>query len=317
MFFFHHAPELVRIILSASSVTARILSLAVLLLSLAPLGSIYVLFFSIGLGTGGGNYSHSDSSSQSGDDLGTTGSSSSYEDSLAAVLKNPNATLEDLWTAIFDSQMMFPQNLQAKAVLAALNHNDLVWLPVSAQSMHHLRILLPWILSFILGVLIPCTVSIRTILRRQRARHGGPRESNPAREKKILGLIAKSLAPYTKVLDASDRVDSETTIAQGALPPSDESLPISLWRVPEPGQSTTHDASSPTAAHRTISGLCGICLDLFAETQSVSWSSNPSCRHCFHDTCIQAWLLRTHRSRNAKQCPCCRQHFLLVKRSKL
>jgi Ring finger domain len=312
MFFFHHAPELVRIMRSASSVTARILSLAVLLLSLAPLGSIYVLFFSIGLGTGGGNYSHSDSS-PSGND--STGAASSYEDSLAAVLKNPNATLEDLWTAIFDSQMMFPQNLQAKAVLAALNHNDLVWLPISAQSMHHWRILLPWILSFILGVLVPCFVSILTILRRQRARRGGPRESNPARDKKILSLIAKNLFPYTKVLDASNRVDSETTVAQGALPPSEESAPVSLWRVPEPGQSTA-DGTSPTTL-RTISGLCGICLDLFAEHQSVSWSSNPSCRHCFHDTCIQAWLLRTHRSRNAKQCPCCRQHFLLVKRSKL
>jgi Ring finger domain len=312
MFFIHHAPDLVRIILSASSVTARILSLAVLLLSLAPLGSIYVLFFSIGLGNGGGNDSHSDSS-PSGDGGITGSSSSSYEDSLAAVLKNPNATLEDLWTAIFDSQMMFPQNLQAKAVLSALNHNDLLWLPTSAHSMHHLRILLPWILSFILGVLIPCFVSILTILRRQRARYGGPRESNPAREKKILSLLAKSLAPYTKILDASDRVDSETT--QGPMPPSEENVSVSMWRVPEPGQSTVDGASSTT--FRTISGLCGICLDLFTETQSVSWSSNPSCRHCFHDTCIQAWLLRTHRNRNAKQCPCCRQHFLLVKRSKL
>ena len=42
-----HAPELLRILMTASSATARFLSLAVLLLSLAPLASLYIVFFSL------------------------------------------------------------------------------------------------------------------------------------------------------------------------------------------------------------------------------------------------------------------------------
>ena len=121
MFFLHHTPELIRIILNASNVTARILSLVVLILSLAPLGSIYVLMFSVG--GGGGPSSSSSFDGSDDDDIG----------SLAATLRNPNATLEELWSALFSAGGSLPQQQQqqrmplAAIIAAALqnNHNHL------------------------------------------------------------------------------------------------------------------------------------------------------------------------------------------------
>lgn len=288
MFFLHHAPELFRIILNASSATARILSLAVLLLSLAPLGSMYVLFFSIGLGTNNGPNSFDSSSS-------------SYEDSLAAVLKNPNATLEEVWTALFHAQAS--SGFPARAVLAALqNQNDYLLLPVTAKSMQHLRILMPWILSLTLGIVVPCFLSILTLVRqRRRQQH---RDWNPARDKKALKLITRCLEPYTKILRAEDRVDDPTSVAATTTNPPDEMS--YQWSIPEPAMSVENRDRS-----RFVSGLCGICLDPFAPSNAVSWSSNPACVHCFHGACIQAWLLRTYRLKHGKhQCPCCRQSFI-------
>lgn len=364
MFFFHHAPELVRIIMNASSATARILSLAVLLLSLAPLGSIYVLFFSIDLGMGNGNGLHTyyDSSSSSN-------SSDAHDESqLAAVLMNPNATLEELWMALFHAQTTKTTTAtHAKAAAAVLagvlqnnnNNNEYFLLPVSAQSMHHLRMLMPWVLSLVLGVFVPCFVSLvalfrrRLLRRRAMQRQQQPRQqgralnsaATAARETKLLEFLTNRLEPYTKILQASDRYCDATTTSTSSTTPTttttttamdatEAALMLQQWRIPEPAikmmpaqqqvravpengnQRQQQQQQQPRL--RLVTGLCGICLDSFAETQAVSWSSNPDCVHCFHGTCIQSWLLRTYMCRtnisskhSSNQCPCCRQSFLL------
>eukprot|EP00977_Amphora_coffeiformis_P006872 scaffold1506_cov179-Amphora_coffeaeformis.AAC.9 len=82
---------------------------------------------------------------------------------------------------------------------------------------------------------------------------------------------------------------------------------------------------------------CAICLSPFEVEDKITWSSNPSCQHVFHDTCIADWLmasgrkhlkkLRREQRRTGnlsyasdpvgkitgfpKLCPCCRQHFIL------
>jgi Ring finger domain len=53
---------------------------------------------------------------------------------------------------------------------------------------------------------------------------------------------------------------------------------------------------------------CSICLEDFAEGDTVAQSSNSLCRHSFHQDCIVSWLvLRQH-----SFCPCCRRPFLCL-----
>jgi hypothetical protein len=52
---------------------------------------------------------------------------------------------------------------------------------------------------------------------------------------------------------------------------------------------------------------CAICLDSYQEGETVVWSSNPDCRHAFHQNCILDYLVTTEGSK--RPCPCCRQWF--------
>jgi hypothetical protein len=88
---------------------------------------------------------------------------------------------------------------------------------------------------------------------------------------------------------------------------------------------------------RTEPNGCAICLGHFEVGDKVSWSSNPSCQHVFHDDCIKDWLMasgRKHLKRQRREqrrtgnlsytsdpvakitgfpmlCPCCRQAFIM------
>ena len=55
-----------------------------------------------------------------------------------------------------------------------------------------------------------------------------------------------------------------------------------------------------------ISGGCSICLAKYEEGDEVVRSSNPLCKHVFHQQCLVQWL----ESRNDPLCPCCRQPYL-------
>lgn len=88
---------------------------------------------------------------------------------------------------------------------------------------------------------------------------------------------------------------------------------------------------------RTEANGCAICLGHFEVGDKVTWSSNPSCQHVFHDDCIRDWLMasgRKHLKRQRREqrrtgnlsytsdpvakitgfpmlCPCCRQPFIM------
>lgn len=283
MLFFIHTPELIRIIMTASaSATARVLSLAVLLLSLAPLGSMYVLLFSF------------DNSIFQSTDFEAATDHTEIAQSLSQVFKDPNATLEELWTALF-LERRNPSFISSPLLLEYLNFKG--------RSVHHWSLVLPWLLSFILGVVVPTVISIYSVLRQRRRRGDGPAD----REKR-LARILKKVKHYTKTLVEEDLASDSENDQQEDLTPN--------WKLPPPGvtlpaaaAATMQDASeTPLAVTRLIPGTCAICLNQYAIDDVVIWSPNRDCVHCFHEECIMSWLLR--KSSKHRQCPCCRQSFV-------
>jgi hypothetical protein len=70
-------------------------------------------------------------------------------------------------------------------------------------------------------------------------------------------------------------------------------------------QSSLH-GNSPR--RRLVPNLCAICLSNYEVGETIVWSSNPSCEHAFHSSCIERWLLK---QRGRPLCPCCRRDFVL------
>lgn len=70
---------------------------------------------------------------------------------------------------------------------------------------------------------------------------------------------------------------------------------------------TTIPGNTASTTHRYVTQSCAICLQPYQMGETVTWSSNPNCIHCFHTDCIVPWLIR---KTSGKQCPCCRQRFV-------
>jgi hypothetical protein len=293
MLFFIHIPELIRIIMTASaSATARVLSLAVLLLSLAPLGSMYVLLLSF-------DYKYPDGSTFVSTGLDAAADHTQGAHSLAQVFKDPNATMEELWTALF-LERRNPSFISSPLLLEYLNYKG--------KSVHHWSLVLPWLFSFILGVVVPTVMSIYYVLcQRRRLRRG----DGPADRERRLVRIRKKVKHYTKTLVEEDLAsDSENDEQDEDVTPT--------WKLPPPGVTlpaaiaaadTMPDASeTPLVETRPVPGTCAICLNQYVIDEVIIWSPNRDCVHCFHEDCIMPWLMR--KSSKHRQCPCCRQSFV-------
>ena len=362
VFLLHHIPDLVRIILHASNVTARILSIAVLILSLAPLGSMYVVFFSIS-GGGGGVYQqqadevvdrsanpaywedgHCDPALTSCDNLHPQEPQHQYETllSLAELLRSPNVTLDELWTAFFAVSNGGPPLPLAAVIAAALqnnrhhhaggslyhqHHHDPssdggVWFtvpPSTAQFYYyHWRLLMPWVVSLVLGVFVPCVLSAVTLARRRRIylEHHRPPQLTAAQERSLLQRLADGLQPYSMSLTEADKeghwVSEENEDCDENIEWSDSRMEenddyendddkddgeVCKWWIPAPGVPMLDDflsscrescaecpAPSPARQRRRrlVTGSCGICLDNFVMKSSVvptSDDDDPPFRH--------------------------------------
>eukprot|EP00980_Cylindrotheca_fusiformis_P016410 scaffold4891_cov140-Cylindrotheca_fusiformis.AAC.7 len=76
----------------------------------------------------------------------------------------------------------------------------------------------------------------------------------------------------------------------------------------EESPATTNDDCGGSMSDRQDRGtICDICLDDFKVGDSVAWSPNMTCPHCFHKECILDWLMRN------KTCPSCRKDYLVFR----
>jgi Ring finger domain len=99
----------------------------------------------------------------------------------------------------------------------------------------------------------------------------------------------------------------------------------------DPLSPSSPSSPSSTTPMRWASGSCTICLGAYQVGESVTWSSNPDCDHCFHTSCIEEWVLRKRPMKNNRRrrnnnnevddddadgnvplCPNCRRPFVVV-----
>ena len=104
--------------------------------------------------------------------------------------------------------------------------------------------------------------------------------------------------------------------------------------IKEDPTTNTDDNEEKGEKNRPCSIFCAICLGEYEPSERVSWSSNPSCTHVFHEDCVTNWLVSLGRTKSKQQrfapeptvaqlfnyeleCPCCRQEFLYRKMAEL
>ena len=258
-----HSNELWRILRTTRSATSRILSLVVLLLGLAPLGSIYILFSSMKLQL------------LSNDQQG--------KPHLAGVIDfgEFEVQFEKVWMALWDGRQ--PSEQTALALGPTLFSG-------------HFRVVLPWLISIFLGVVVPSCLSIASFVWSNFGE-----SSQDDRSKKSLNRrrrkLEKRLQGFSMVLEESH------TLEKRDLKRHDGDR--HQWMVPRPGESLS---SSDTMKFRIVSEECAICREPYQVSETIVWSPNTTCVHCFHDDCIKPWLLR--HSTKSQGCPCCRQQFV-------
>lgn len=344
-----HAPELLRILMTASSATARFLSLAVLVLSLAPLASLYVIFFSM-LGVDptslilverNGQWQSSVEAAAHAAGL-VTGQEGGGEQQptpnagidWAQLAKNRTA-LEELWKTIYQEASKHHTQLPVLQALRELSPSEFG--PATVAFQQHWSIVIPWMLTFILGVVVPMILSLWSFwrqYRRGRRGSGGGKRRRKEMVKRLEGYT-KHLVPqdcYKKgnkqheyhpqseqpepksIISFDDSTLATTvyettetlhdTVDESSLLPTPETEATRQWLLPLPGKARV----SPTQPRRPVPGTCVVCLNTYELAEKITWSSNPSCVHCFHTDCIAKWLTRQ------LECPCCRREFLYDKK---
>jgi hypothetical protein len=256
--------------LTSTSGTARFFSILLLILGLAPWASIYALVVA--------GFQRSNHESF----IITT---LEQEMTLEKVFQNENATIEELWRALF--------------------RDDRIWKETGAPEntvIHHWTIVLPWGISLAFGILFPLFLSLCSYMQDDYPLRIDPDDdpwiSRHVKERRLYRLIA-ACERYRKVLTNDDVANDSHNVKT----PDDQEVHVPKWNLPLPGSTLTGSSTSIT---RCVEGTCAVCLSHYQVGDSVIWSSNLKCTHVFHDDCILSWLLRRR-----KQCPCCRQCFLV------
>lgn len=86
-------------------------------------------------------------------------------------------------------------------------------------------------------------------------------------------------------------------------------LTLRPWKAEVPAEDPETQENAKDDPSESSSHTCLICLNDFENGDLVSVSNNPSCRHGFHQDCIQSWLAKN------ETCPTCREIYLRVEES--
>lgn len=190
---------------------------------------------------------------------------------LAGVIDFGELQFEKVWIALWDG----PSEQTALALGPTLFSG-------------HFRVVLPWLISIFLGVVVPACLSIASFV----WTNYSAVESRDDRSEKALHRrtrkLEKRLKGFSMVLEEQNIVETYTD---------------QRWMVPRPGES-----SVVATKFRVVSEECAICREPYQLGETIVWSPNKVCVHCFHDDCIKPWLLR--HSSKSQGCPCCRQPFV-------
>eukprot|EP00545_Synedropsis_sp_CCMP1620_P003330 CAMPEP_0119010700 /NCGR_PEP_ID=MMETSP1176-20130426/5184_1 /TAXON_ID=265551 /ORGANISM="Synedropsis recta cf, Strain CCMP1620" /LENGTH=262 /DNA_ID=CAMNT_0006963409 /DNA_START=14 /DNA_END=799 /DNA_ORIENTATION=- len=261
-----------------TTTTARVLSIALLLITCAPLTSLCALLVSNGYfpgsflhvsppstplprkvtntenhqGTAGTQSSSSMTSSP------PASSSSLHSSSLQQILQDPDATLEELWAALFRESQASGGGIMMTASLPTMQ-------------VHHWTIILPWGISLLLGVVVPCFLSLMNYLRPEEVNPDYPWISRLRKNERRLSRLVFALKDHRKVLQESD-MDVDDVDNEG----------VPRWSLPLPGD-------PGFSGTRKVAGMCAVCLGVYACGDEVVWSSNPKCYHAFHEDCLLSW----------------------------
>jgi hypothetical protein len=287
--------------------------LAVLVLSLAPLASLYLVFFSF-LGM--------DPTTFIVIDGGTGGkwenvAATTVADRLAGTspvdwkqLAHNRTALEELFKAVYREAS------QQQTYTFMTWDSTTLSKGLGSPLQQHWTVVLPWLLTFILGVVVPLLLSCWSFFRQTRRRRQGA-------TKQHLKKIVKYLTKFSKVLTRDDQVvhnamssdvsssDSTPDLCQSETSRttttttetddnSDNEKDVVYWVLPPPGEPL--EKHQPECG-RHVPGSCVVCLNLFQIGERVAYSPNPKCQHCFHFECIGKWMTRQG------ECPCCRREW--------
>ena len=122
-------------------------------------------------------------------------------------------------------------------------------------------------------------------------------------------LLLEKLAP-SKDDDPDDTeplIDSFSSSSSSRVDIESSHHQIGSTAMDDGDDDENHSTNSTTSSVDRPPG-CTICLEAFQVGDSVSWSTDPTCGHVFHHSCIREWLLRR------VACPCCRTVLLPVDR---
>lgn len=245
--------------------------MAVFFLTLAPLASLYAAI-------GWVVWEHGHSTLR-------ISHSSDHSSPLAMVLSDPNATLEDFWMVMFQKQAVTSTSTTESALLIR-----------NSPPLGHWSIVIPWVISLLLGFVVPCVLVVYNHIERRRQGLGldddewFSKMDRKLRRKRRLARVTRALQNHKRILTQNDFSDK---------PKAEDGCTLNL---PKAGVR----ADGIEGEMREVETRCTVCLGQYIPGDSVVWSINSSCCHVFHEECISSWLSRKRR----QQCPCCRRPFL-------
>ena len=158
----------------------RLLSLALLFLSLTPLASLYVVFSSGWNFQDDGDYGDASFSS---DSIEGTATSKMGTTNLLSVLRDPNATLEEILAVVL---------LERAHTFGGVGG-------VTTRVAYHWAAVIPWVLSMIFGFVIPIILYIMSCIRSRRLQQMRATDYAAYRIRRRRERLKSYLSNFTKV----------------------------------------------------------------------------------------------------------------------